>query len=499
MVRQTDTTTHEPLAPQIEARIQHLIRAYGVSANAFQILEPGYRYFFEGSPSDAESVIAYVETSRWWVVAGGPIGPLEDVARAFQGFVAQAHAQKKSVILMGVEPTLLKALEPVLQAYSVIKIGEQPEWNVQDYSIDGSLRRTVRTQVNRARNKGVQVRRVDHSELVRAPGVLRLQIQYIMDKWLASRRVAPLRFMVNLEPFLYPEERRYYVAEKGTETVGFLAAVPVYGRKGWFFEDVIRVPDAPNGTGESLIHHAMVDVRDHGEDYATLGLSPLSGIQKGTGDDRVLRWGLRQASKRLEAVYGFDGLRRFKARFKPDRWVPQYAIMPQKASRISAVWAIVCAFAPDSIVRFVYESFRRIVSRVNGRVWSCLLALQLAILLPWTALLSVADGAAWFGDSSIKWAWVVFNSILSVCLLGLTRLLWLHHPAARRVSMFLAGATMTDGVVSTVQAIQLHTEVSGWAFVFVVLGVVGPYLATFFLWCIAIATPAYSPRRSERQ
>ena len=126
-----------------------------------------------------------------------------------------------------------------------------------------------------------------------------------MDEWLASRKIAPLRFMVNLEPFLYPEDRRYYVAERGTDTVGFLAAIPVYGRRGWFFEDVIRVPDAPNGTGESLIHYAMMDARTQGDEYATLGLSPLVGITGGPGHDRCLRWGLRQMSNRLSALYGF--------------------------------------------------------------------------------------------------------------------------------------------------------------------------------------------------
>ena len=155
-----------------------------------------------------------------------------------------------------------------------------------------------------------------------------------------------------------------------------------------------------------------------------------------------------------------------------------------------AIWAILCAFVSDSVSRFIYESIRRVLARISGRFWARLLAIQLVVLLPWTTLLAVANGEAWFGDESIKWAWVTFNALLGISLMALTRLLWIQHPIARRMSMFLAGATMTDAVLSTAQAVQLHSAVQGWAAFFVFLGVTGPCVATAFLWCIAIASPS---------
>ena len=89
------------------------------------------------------------------------------------------------------------------------------------------------------------------------------------------RRMAVLRFMVDPQPFSFRQERRY-LAETQSGPVGFMAAIPVYGRNGWFFEDVIRVPDAPNGTSELLIHSGLEDARAHGDSFVTLGLSPLA-------------------------------------------------------------------------------------------------------------------------------------------------------------------------------------------------------------------------------
>ena len=51
-------------------RVLALLRAFGFNATSFQILEPGYRYFFDG-----DACVAYCETGGAWVAAGAPIAP----------------------------------------------------------------------------------------------------------------------------------------------------------------------------------------------------------------------------------------------------------------------------------------------------------------------------------------------------------------------------------------------------------------------------------------
>ena len=57
--------------------------------------------------------------------------------------------------------------------------------------------------------------------------------------------------------------------------VGFLSLVPIYARDGFFLEDLIRTPMAPNGTTETLIDEAMRMLANEDKSYAILGLSPL--------------------------------------------------------------------------------------------------------------------------------------------------------------------------------------------------------------------------------
>ena len=494
MSLQSPHTGESSKADAQRPRVFELVQKHGIAANSFQILEPDYTYWFHRSDDGRESVVAYVQAAGFLVVASGPVGPKDCIAETMLAFADFATEKRSKLLLVGIEPWIVESMGSNVDAFDVFKIGEQPEWDTSRYHLQGPERRSLRGQVNRAMNKGVKVRRVGSEELERAPGSLRLEIEHILGRWRDSRRIAVLRFMVNLEPFTFSGQRRYYVAEHGHHPVGFLAAVPVYGRNGWFLEDVIRVPDAPNGTSELLIHHAILDAQANGEDFLTLGLSPLTGIEGGPGEHRFLRWGLRQTSRRMGSLYGFEGLRAFKARLHPDRWVPQFALMSRKASSFGAAWALFSAFAPGPLRSFLYDSLRRLLRRVSNRVWTTLLVIQLSILVPWTVLLSLADGRQWFGDPSIQTAWVAFDTVLAIFLSVLAYLLWSGHSAARRVSMFLAGATLTDFVLSTTQAVQLHSAVSGWSSFFVTLGVTGPAVATLCLWCIAIAGPGTQER-----
>src|SRR5689334_23356382 len=68
-------------------RVLALVKRHGWNATAFQVLERGFRYWF-----DDDACVAYVDTGRGWVAAGVGAGPARDPeparaapARARQG------------------------------------------------------------------------------------------------------------------------------------------------------------------------------------------------------------------------------------------------------------------------------------------------------------------------------------------------------------------------------------------------------------------------------
>ena len=478
----TEPVWHSPPPDPIRARILDLLRRYGENPTSFQILEPGLSYWFDPK---VDAVVAYVTAAGRCIVAGQPVGPADALVAICQRFVAA----NLPTIFFAVEPSFLAALRAANQGFDALQIAEQPDWNPADYTLEGAARRSLRSQVNRARNKGVRVRRVSAEELARAPGSLRAEIDAVLQRWRENRRMRMMRFMVDLAPYGFPEERRYYVAECDALPVGFLAAVPVYARGGWFFEDVIRVPEAPNGTAELLIHTAMVDAQTAGDRYVTLGMAPLAGVETAPGPHRQLRRVMTVCRDRLGGLYSFDGVRHFKARFRPDVWTPQYLVSMPGPVGVRGLRAVLIAFAGGGLVKFGFETALHLLSKLTARTWTWALWLLAGALVPWTVLLAMADGAAWFGDVSIQLAWVIFDGGLAAALFFLAQKVRRKSRSARPLAMFLAGTTMTDFLLSSVQALNLHASVSGLKLLLVAIGICGPLVATLMLLAIASFTP----------
>ena len=120
-----------------------------------------------------------------------------------------------------------------------------------------------------------------------------------------------------------------------------------------------------------------------------------------------------------------------------------------------------------------------------------------ALLVPWTVLLALADGRHWFGDDSVKWAWVAFDMTMVVALSGLGLLVRAGRSAARPLAFGLAGATATDFVLTTVQALNLHQDLGGLEGLFVLAGMGGPLLATGLLVLLGLVAPLERRRRRD--
>jgi phosphatidylglycerol lysyltransferase len=112
-----------------------------------------------------------------------------------------------------------------------------------------------------------------------------------------------------------------------------------------------------------MIDAAMRTLAAEGYEYATLGLSPLS-IRAPVAPFRnplwlrfVLGW-LRAHGKRF---YNFNGLDQFKAKLRPDRWEPVFAISNRSRFGPCTLYAIASAFSDGSPIRLVSRALWRAV------------------------------------------------------------------------------------------------------------------------------------------
>lgn len=438
------------------ARVLALLRAHGWNATSFQVLETGFSYWFDPAH---DACVAYVDTGRAWVAAGGPIASDADLAATTLAFARDAMNANRRAAFFAVEARFTNATN-----FSSMPIGEQPSWDPTCWEETVRTDRSLKEQLRRARVKGVRVRALMAQDFENRE--IRPHVDELIASWLAARKMAPMGFLVDVQPFAFAEERRSFVAEHDGRIVGLLAAVPVFRRHGWLFEDLIRDSHAPNGTSEMLIDAAMRTLAKEQCRYVTLGLAPLSGPVEG--------W-LRLARACSAALYDFDGLRRFKAKLRPQAWTSIHLSWPPEHSGNVALYDALAAFtmrghSRASFVRFGLETLAHAPAfavRALG-----------VLLVPWTVALALPAATRLFPSRTIQLSWCAFDGLLACAMFELAAR-WRHDLARALAAAILADATLTLAEVMFDGAgrVQRPGDV-----VFLLAACIGPLLATSLLW-----------------
>ena len=133
-------------------------------------------------------------------------------------------------------------------------------------------RRSVRAQLNRSINKGVQIESCPPADAAHKPWIDRVLLE-----WLHSRRLPPMHSPSKPEVLSgVVDDRLLLLARHQNRIVAFLVASPVSARNGYLIEELARSPRAPNGTSELLIDAAMSRFATAGCAFATMGLVALA-------------------------------------------------------------------------------------------------------------------------------------------------------------------------------------------------------------------------------
>ena len=436
------------------SRALELLREHGANATSFQTLEPGLEHWFAG----ADACVGYVDTGRSWVALGEPIAPADRIAAVSREFVdAAAEA--------GCRPRFF-ALEapPPIDGMTSIIIGEQPFWDPARWPETVKAVRSLREQLRRARAKGVEVTEVTEA----GPGEReRSAIAGLAGRWKASRTMAPMRFAVTLDLFGHAGERRYFVAEREGAIIAALVAVPIYARRGWLIEDLLRDDAAPNGTSELLFDGAMRALAASGAEVVSMGMAPLSGVKSRA---------LAAIAGATRWLFDFRGLRAFKAKLRPQRWEPVRLAYPETERGASAIADVLRCFAGGSLARFAW---RTALHRRRAVVW-----LLAVLLIPWTALLSTGGAARFFPSPEIQAGWVFFDALIFAGLAALA------HRWRRSLANLMAVAAGLDCAAGLGFAALWNADRAGgtdWLAVSVALA--APLFACLFLAAAARPPP----------
>lgn len=338
---------------EAERLLPALVSQYGRASASFLVRQGDFKQF--GSIA-SRSIISYAETDHVWVGATDPLCPPENMGHLLEEFAATARECGRSACVLPVSESTATIAQK--HGYGILALGSEP-WHelrlIHDPAHD--LLRGIPTAVQ-LRRKGAKVVRFDPVTLSEAKYT---ELNHVGNRWLGQHATVPLGFLNRLEPWVLSECKRYFWIEFRSKIVAYLAAVPVLSRKGWYFGDLVRDPDAPAGAVELLFAEASALLKEEGAETVSLGLSPLARIGQDTQlDPSTVSSGMsRFLFEYSGGMYGFSSLYQFKLKLNPTHWEPQYLITYPKRFTPKIGVALLQVHFPGGVLKALAEGLRR--------------------------------------------------------------------------------------------------------------------------------------------
>ncbi len=269
------------------------------------------------SPS-GRGFIMYRVAGRSWVAMGDPVGA--DRRELVWRFHAMARHHGGWTVFYEVSDCCLPLYLDL--GLTLRKIGEEAFVELGDFSLEGSNRRGLR-RTHRDLLKVGAAFAIEPATRVEA---LLPELREVSDDWLAAKQGREKSFSLGRFDPNYLTRTPIATVRIDGRLVAF-ANLWSARHSGDLSMDLMRYrPDAPAGVMTYLFIELMLWGRQEGYRAFSLGMAPLTGFESRAHAPLWNRFGafLGQYG---EAIYRFQGLRRYKEKFDP-LWRPRYLASP---------------------------------------------------------------------------------------------------------------------------------------------------------------------------
>jgi len=300
--------------PEELAQVAALLDATpGVRADARIWLSGDKDFLFSDS---GQSVLAYRIRRRHWIVLGDPVGPAAERSELMWRLVEAADRAGGRAIFYGVSADLLPSLAAM--GFVMRLVGEDAIVDVAAFSLTGKARQNLRTACNRAAGEGWTFD-------VLPPGsasALAPELAAVSGAWLARHASGEKGFSMGFFDPDYLDRDYLAVVRREGRILAFANLQTASDRHEAGIDLMRHLPEAPSGLMDFLLVSLIEWARANGYAEFNLGMAPLSGLENRRLAPIFARIGALVFAEG-GALYSFQGLHAFKAKFGP-AWRPVY-------------------------------------------------------------------------------------------------------------------------------------------------------------------------------
>ena len=205
---------------------------------------------------------------------------------------------------------------------ALLKLGEEARVHLPEFSLEGSHRAEFRTARRRAEREGISF------EVVQPPldAALMHELSAISRDWLTAKSAHEKRFSVGFFSPPYISQFPTAIVRDKNRVVAFANLWPTANRYELSVDLMRYAAQAPSGVMDYLFVEVMLWGKAQGYQWFNLGMAPLSGLEQ---HPLAPIW--HRVGNFVFDVgghfYNFEGLRRYKEKFRPV-WEPRYLAAP---------------------------------------------------------------------------------------------------------------------------------------------------------------------------
>ncbi len=260
--------------------------------------------------ADGTAFLMYQVEGRSWVVMGDPVGEESAFDELLWRFLDECDRNCGRPVFYCVHAEQAERYRRL--GLSLVKLGEEAVVDLATFSMQGSRRAKLRSELRAAVKLGCSVE-------VLAPEEVRAvlpELRAVSERWLTERNAKEKSFSLGAFDEQYLVRFPVAVARQDGEVVAF-ASLWASGGLGEVKVDLMRRrQDAPRTVMSQLFVESMLWAQAQGYGSFSLGMAPLSGLRTDGAApfwDRVGHFLFSHG----EHFYNFQGLRQFKDRFDP--------------------------------------------------------------------------------------------------------------------------------------------------------------------------------------
>ncbi len=315
------------------ARLLDLLDRRGTSPLSFLLrYDAPWEAHFTG-----DAAVAYLTGPRAAIAWADPLCSDDDLPEVVATFASAMRDERRSVCLVAVaEPAARAALAA---GFSVLKVGEEPWFDLRSWRRPrGDPGKKLRWLLNHAQAQGVEV--TEHGPATERGGALGRDVESVVSRWREALGRPESNSFMRTAPLSLPAHKRLFVARRNGAAEAVLACAHLRASDAWYFEDLVRAPDAVNGATEALVVTALERLAGDGAPAAAFALAPMRGVRRQL--DPRARWvglPLAAAIRALDRRYGFRAISRYEARFAPTEWRSRYVAFKPALPRPAVVRA----------------------------------------------------------------------------------------------------------------------------------------------------------------